>query len=179
MTQSPWISRQVKWVACWFIFATLITPPHHANAGQDLLRLELGQPIERMIGGGETQQYRITLSPGQYLGIAIAQQGSDVIVTVLDPTGRKIARIDRPNGAHGMEDVSVIAEAAGDYTIELRTASKFSAPAKYLITGTALREATEEDRRRVAGVFTVSEAEELRTSEAADSLSQADRKSVV
>ncbi len=174
MTQSPWISRQVKWVTCWLTLAIFIlTPSPHANAGQDLLRLELGRPLERMIGGGETHRYRITLSPGQYLGATIAQQGSDVIVTVLDPTGRKIARIDRPNGAYGMEDVSVIAEAAGDYTIELRTASKFSAPAKYLITGTALREATEEDRRRVAGVFTVSEAEELRTSEAADSLSQA------
>jgi CHAT domain-containing protein/Tfp pilus assembly protein PilF len=173
MTQSPWISRQVRWVTCWLIFATLITPPPHANAGQDMQRLELGRILERMIGGGETQQYRITLSPGQYLGVAIAQQGADVIVTVLDPTGRKIVRIDRPNGAYGQEDVSVIAEAAGDYTIELRTASKFSAPAKYLITGTALREATDEDRRRVAAIFTVNEAEELRTSETADSLSRA------
>ena len=174
MTQSPWISRQVKWVACWLIFAILITPPPHTNAGQDPLRLELGRPLERMIGGGETQQYRITLSPGQYLGVAIEQQGADVIVTILDPAGRKVVRVDRPNGAHGMEDVSVIAEAAGDYTIELKTASKFSAPAKYFITGTALREATEEDRRRVAAIHAVSEAEDLRTSEkTADSLSKA------
>ena len=72
-----------------------------------------------------------------------------------------------------MEGVSVIAETAGDYTIEVRSASKFSAPAKYLITEIALREATEEDRRRVAAVFAVSEAEELRAGETADSLSQA------
>ena len=57
----------------------------------------------------------------------------------------------------------MIAEAAGDYTIELRDRVQVLGPAKYLITGTAPREATEEDRRRVAGVFTVSEAEELRT----------------
>src|SRR5262245_2874712 len=137
MTQSPWISRRVMWMTCWLIFIPLIfTPPPHAKAGQDATRLELGRPLERIIGGGEIQRYIIALSPGLYLGVAIAQQGIDVIVTVLDPAGRNVVRIDRPNGAHGMEDVSVIAEAAGDYTIEVRPASKFSAPARYLITAT-------------------------------------------
>src|SRR5262245_61097796 len=123
MTQSPWISRQVKWVTCLLILATLIfTPPPQTNAGQDAPRLELGQTMERMIGGGETHQYKIALSPGQYLRVAIAQKGGDVTVTVLDPAGRKVARVDRPNGAYGPDDVSVIAEAAGDYTIDVRTA---------------------------------------------------------
>ena len=132
MTQSPWISRWVKWMTCRLIITTLIfTLPPHANAGQDALRLELGLPLERMIGGGEIQQYRIALSPGSYLRVVIMQQGIDVIVTVLDPAGRKIARIDRPNGAYGPEDVSVIAGAAGDYTIEVRAAFKFVAPARY------------------------------------------------
>jgi CHAT domain-containing protein/tetratricopeptide (TPR) repeat protein len=174
MTQSPWISRRVKWAPCWLIFILLVyTPPPHVKAGQDATRLELGRPLERMIGGGEIQRYRIALSPGLYLRVTVMQKGIDVIVTVLDPAGRKIARVDRPYGAYGPEDVSVIAEAAGDYTIELKTALKFASPAKYFITATETREAKAEDRRRIAAECAVSEAEELRGVDTADSLSQA------
>src|SRR5262245_60641093 len=174
MTQSPWISRWVKWVTCWLIFTPLVfTPPPDAKAGQDATRLELGRPLERMIGGGEIQRYRIALSPGLYLRVAVTQQGIDVIVTVLDPAGRKIARVDRPYGVYGLENVSVIAEAAGDYTIEVWAESKFVAPGKYFITATETREATEEDRRRVTAECAVSEGEEMRLSRTADTLSQA------
>src|SRR5262245_31937921 len=174
MKQSPWISRRVKWAACWLIFTPLVfTPPPNAKAGQDATRLELGRPLEQMIGGGGIQRYRIALSPGLYLRVAVTQQGIDVIVTVLDPAGRKIARVDRPYPAYGPENVSVVAEAAGDYTIEVWVASKFVTPGKYFITGTETREATAEDRRRVTAECAVSEGEELRHSETADTLSQA------
>jgi tetratricopeptide (TPR) repeat protein len=177
MTKIPhwsWISRWIKLMTCWVIFAPLtFMPPPSANAGQDAPRLELGRPMERMIGGLETHRYKISLSPGLYLRVAIAQQGIDVIVTVLDPAGRRVARIDRPNGPYGPETVSVIAEAAGDYLIEVRTALKFVVPAGYVITATEMREAIAEDRRRVAAEYAVSEAEELRFRETADTLSQA------
>ena len=176
MTQSPWISRRVEWATCWLIFISLVfTAPPYVKAGQDATRLELGRPLERMIGGGEIQRYRIALSPGLYLRVAVTQQGIDVIVTVLDPAGRKIARVDRPYGAYGPENVSVIAEAAGDYTIELRTALKFAAPAKYYITATEMREVKDEDGRRVEAERAVSEGEELRGADTADSLSPRSR----
>src|SRR5262245_62116355 len=146
MTQSPWISRWVKWMTCRLIFIPLVFTPPHAKAVQDATRLELGRPLERMIGGGEIQRYRIALSPGLYLRVVLTQQGIDVIVTVLDPAGRKIARVDRTSGAYGPENFSVIAEEAGDYTIELRTALKFAAPGRYLITAAEMREAKAEDR---------------------------------
>jgi CHAT domain-containing protein/Tfp pilus assembly protein PilF len=174
MTQSPWISRWVKWMTCRLIFTSLVlTLPPHANAGQDTTRLEPGRPLERTLGGGEIQRYRIALSPDSYLRVAVTQQGIDVIVIVMDPAGRKIARIDRPYGAYGPENVSVIAEAAGDYTIELRAAFKYVAPGKYIISAAEAREATDEDRRRVAAECAVSEGEELRVRETADTLSQA------
>src|SRR5215510_12730524 len=174
MTQSPWISRRVKWATRWLIFVFLVfTAPPYVKAGQDATRLELGRPLERMIGGGEIHRYRIELSAGLYLRVAVTQQGIDVIVTVLEPAGRKIARVDRPYGAYGPENVSVIAEAAGDYTIELRTALKFAAPARYFITATQIRAAKDEDGRRVAAERVVSEGEELRGADTADTLSQA------
>ena len=148
-------------------------PPTGANAAEDAQRLEFGRPLERMIGGLDTHRYKIALSPGIYLRIAIMQKGIDVITTVLDPAGRRVARIDRPNGPYGPETISVIADAAGDYQIEVRTALKFVAPASYVITATEMRKAIAEDGQRVAAENAVSEAEELRFRETADTLSQA------
>src|SRR5262245_36702061 len=126
MTQIPhwsWTSRWIKWMICLVVFALpALMPSQQANATQDASRLELERPVERTIGGLDTHRYRIAVSAGLYLRLAIAQQGIDVIVTVLDPAGRKVAQIDRPNGAYGPETISVIAEAAGDYMIEVRTA---------------------------------------------------------
>ncbi|HEU0173677.1 MAG TPA: CHAT domain-containing protein [Blastocatellia bacterium] len=174
MTQSPWLSRWIKWAICCFVFAPLtFMPPTGANAAEDAQRLEFGRPLERMIGGLDTHRYKIALSPGLYLRIAIMQKGIDVITTVLDPAGRRVARIDRPNGPYGPETISVIAEVAGDYQIEVRTAQKFVAPASYVITAADMRKAIAEDGRRVEAEYTVSEAEELRFRETADTLSQA------
>ena len=169
-----WISRLSKWMACCVIFATLaFTQSSSARRGQDVTRLELGQTMERMISGREIHRYQILLNPDLCLRVAITQKGIDVAVAVLDPAGRRVARIDRPHGAYGNEVVSVIAEAAGDYLIEVRPALRFAAPAPYVITATELRKATAEDRRRVAAEYAVNEGEELRDSETADSLSQA------
>jgi CHAT domain-containing protein/Tfp pilus assembly protein PilF len=182
MTQSPWISRSgnrtssqwVKWMIYCVVFSSLTFMPLPAtNAAEDALRLEMARTMERVIGGGETHQYSISLSPGLYLRVAIMQQGIDVVMTVLDPANRRVARIDRPNGAYGPETVSVIAETEGDYLIEVKTRSKYAAPAGYVITATEMREANEEDRRRVAAEKAVSAGEELRANPAADTLSQA------
>jgi CHAT domain-containing protein/Tfp pilus assembly protein PilF len=159
---------------CPAVFALLtFMPSPGADAAQDAPRLELGRPIERIIGGLDTHRFRIALNLGSYLRVAIAQKGIDVIVTVLNPAGRKVAQIDRPNGAYGPESVSVISEAAGDYMVEVRTALKLVVPAAYVITAAEIREPTADDRRRVAAEYAVSEAEELRFRETADTLTQA------
>ncbi len=166
--------KPLRWMICLLVFAPpIFVPLPDANAAQDAERLELGRPVERTIGGGEIQRYRIALSPGLYLRVAIAQQGIDVTATILDPAGRRIALIDRPNGAYGPEDFSLIAEAGGDYLIEVKTTLKFAAPARYVITATELREAVAEDRRRVEAVRACAEAEEWRGGETADALSLA------
>ncbi|HEU0184534.1 MAG TPA: CHAT domain-containing tetratricopeptide repeat protein [Blastocatellia bacterium] len=162
---------------CCVVFSTPIflplIPASGANAAQDARRLELARPVERMIGGGETHRYRIAPGPDLCLRIAVMQRGVDVIITVLDPAGHKVRRIDRPNSAYGPESVSVIAEEEGDYLIEVRTTSKYAAPGDYVITATEMRKATEADRLRAAAENAVSAAEELRAGVTADTLSQA------
>src|SRR5262245_16558804 len=174
MTQTRRFSRWVKWMTCCVISTPLtFTASPSARHEQDAPRIELGQTMERMIGGGEIHRYRISLNSGSYLRVAIAQQGIDIVVTILDPTGCKVARVDRPNGAYGLEAASVIAAATGDYRIEVGALQKFAARSSYVITATELRAATAEDSLRVAAERAVSEGEELRARESADTLSQA------
>jgi CHAT domain-containing protein/tetratricopeptide (TPR) repeat protein len=181
MTKSPWSSRPtgqwIRWMICCVVASSPtflpIIPFSGANAAQDAPRLELARPVERMIGGGETHRYRITLNSGHCLRIGVMQQGIDVIMTILDPASHKVGRIDRPNGAYGPENVSVIAAEDGDYLIEVRTASKYAAPGAYAITAAEMRKATDADWLRVAAENAVSAAEEFRAGATADTLSQA------
>ncbi|MGH9768124.1 MAG: class I SAM-dependent methyltransferase, partial [Blastocatellia bacterium] len=127
MTQTRQLSRWIKWMTCCVIVAPLtFTPLSRARCGhdhdEDAPRLELGLAVERTMGGGETHRFRIALDPGLHLRVTTMQQGIDLIVTILDPAGRGIARIDRPNDAYGPETASVIAEVAGDYLIEVKAA---------------------------------------------------------
>jgi hypothetical protein len=79
----------------WVIFAVVAWPPtgsspvqasagdrgaiQSADEGQSL---EPGAPIERELTGGQSHFYRISLTPGQYLQIAVSQRGIDVLVAL-------------------------------------------------------------------------------------------------
>ena len=44
--------------------------------------VELGEPIERQMHGGEAHDYRLDLAAGQYVHVVVDQLGIDVIVSV-------------------------------------------------------------------------------------------------
>src|SRR5262245_22035602 len=46
-----------------------------AQRAQDSDSLEPGKPIEREISGGQSHSYKITMTPGQYLHVVVAQRG--------------------------------------------------------------------------------------------------------
>ena len=62
----------------------------------------------------------------------------------------------------GVETVSAIAEAAGEYRIEVRSADKTAKAGRYEIKIEELRESTAEDRFHVAAESAFREAEKLR-----------------
>jgi CHAT domain-containing protein len=114
----------------------------------DVPALEAGKTIRRAIQGGETHLFRITVASGQYLRAVIEQQGIDVAVALLGPDGARQVEIDGPSGKKGYEPISVVAEASGEYRIEVR-APKVP-PGHYEIRVEALRTPTEADLARVA-----------------------------
>src|SRR5262249_27620503 len=115
-------------------------------AQQDILRLELGQPIERELAGGQSHSYQITLTEGQYLHVVVEQRGVDVVVTLVRPDGKKLIEVDSPNGTQGPESLQWIVEAAGTYWLEVRSLENNAKPGRYEAKIVELRTATSRDR---------------------------------
>lgn len=117
-----------------------------------------GQPIEREIAGGETHTYRFTLAAGQFLRVVIDQRGVNLLITLVAPDGKKIADLDSPVGAQGPEPVSLIAETAGLYRLELRTWQAQAPRGRYAAKIEELRTATPSDKARVVAERAFAEA---------------------
>src|SRR5262249_7404123 len=95
-----------------------------APGAQESISLRLGTPVERELSGGQLHSYKIMTLSGQYLHIVVEQRGIDVSVTLFTPDGRKICEVDGEQATVGAETISAVAEAAGAYKIEARSAEK-------------------------------------------------------
>jgi CHAT domain-containing protein/tetratricopeptide (TPR) repeat protein len=142
-------------------------------SAQESISLEPGKPVERELSGGQSHFYKITMTSGQYLRITVSQRGIDALVALFTPDGKKIIEADSEHIFEGSETMSAIAEAAGAYLIEARSAEKTAKTGRYEIKVEELRAATAEDKYRVAGEAAFREAERLK-----DGTLEARRKSV-
>jgi CHAT domain-containing protein/Tfp pilus assembly protein PilF len=129
--------------------------------------------IERELASGDVHAYHITLASEQYLRVIVNQRGVDVVVTVFAPDGRQIAEVDSPIGTQGPESISVIAEDSGDYRLEVRAFDKQAAPGRYEVHIEEQREATPQDRSRLAAERASATALQLRRQGGAESLRRA------
>src|SRR6266511_3393455 len=129
---------------------------------QESVSLEPGKPIERELSGGQSHFYKITMTSGQYLHMVVGQRGIDVAVALSTPDGKKVIEVNSDPSIEGLETVSTIAEAPGAYLIEVRPPEKTAKTGRYEIKVEELREATDEDKDRVAGESILREAEGLR-----------------
>jgi len=122
-----------------------------AHIPQESISLELGKPIERELSGGLSHFYKITMASGQFLRMAVKQQGIDVAIALLTPDGKKISEANSDHLTEGSETMSAISESAGAYLIEVRSPEKTAKPGRYEIKVEELRAASGEDKHRVAG----------------------------
>src|SRR5262245_26773718 len=132
-----------------------------ASSSQESISLEPGKPVERELSGGQSHFYKITMTSGQYLRITASQRGIDALVALFTPDDKKIGEVDSEHATVGAETISGIAEAAGEYRIEVRSAEKTAKTGRYEIKIDELREATVEDKYRVAAGALYREAELL------------------
>lgn len=149
--------------------------PHDTLAPSQAVEPETLAPRQvhrREIGGSEVHQYTFELGEHQFAGFSVTQQGSDVVITIIDAKGAR-TRVDRPNGARGREAVSYIAPRGGTYRLEVRTLEATAPRGYYEITLNEPRPATARDESRLAAERAVSEGEVLRARKTAPSLQQA------
>jgi CHAT domain-containing protein len=124
--------------------------------------LEPGKPIERQLSGGQSHFYKIIMISGQYLRITVSQRGIDALVALFTPDDKKIGEVDGEQSTEGSETISVVAEAAGAHRIEVRSVEKTAKTGRYEIKVEEWREATAEDKYRVAADSIYREAEKLK-----------------
>jgi CHAT domain-containing protein/tetratricopeptide (TPR) repeat protein len=132
-----------------------------AQSAEDGQSLEPGKPIERELTGGQSHFYRIGLTSGQYLQIAVNQRGIDVLVTLYAPDGKKIGEVNSAPVTVASETMSVIGEMAGIYRIEVRSSKKAAKTGRYEIKIEAQRGATSQDKYRVAAEVIYREAKQI------------------
>ena len=162
--------HSIAWSSLMTNLLWVVAPPAHASASerggapsaQGSISLEPGKPVERELSGGQSHSYKIALVSGQYLHIEVEQRGIDVAVALLTPGDKQIGDVDVERGAAGTETILAIAETAGAYRIEARSPEKAAKTGRYEIRIKELREATAEDKHRVAADSVFRETEKLK-----------------
>jgi tetratricopeptide (TPR) repeat protein len=152
-------------------------PTNNLQGAGDARPLEAGKPIEREMAGGQKHYYKISLEAGQYLHLVVDQRGIDVVVTLFDPTGKKLIEVDSPVGAYRPERMLIIVETSGSYRLEARPAQNDANPGRYDIKIAELRYAAAQDQTRVMAERAYSEGTLLGRQGTAESLKQAIEKS--
>ena len=131
-------------------------------------QLEPGKSVERELAVGEIHSYRVILTAGQFLRVVVSTKEDGTFVTLLGPDGKQVIEIFSHNSKQGMM-IRAVAEAAGDYRLQLRPRNERTPAGKYAVKIEELRVATLQDRKQFAAdlAFTVArQLEEKGTEEA-------------
>ena len=83
--------------------------------------LRPGGPVERPLAPDETRRFTLPLQAGDFVEITVEQLGIDAIVALTGPDGAAIDEVDDTSELDGPERVRVIAGAAGDYALAVRS----------------------------------------------------------
>lgn len=127
-----------------------------------------GKPSERELAGGASHSYSIALETGQYLQVMVDQRGIDVILTLVAPDGKKIIEVDSPLGTSVPEVLFVIAEASGNYRLDVRSADNNAPPGRYLAGIEKLGAPNADDLTKAQAQLRFAQAETLRAQGTAD-----------
>jgi|SRR5436190_4030052 len=115
-------------------------------AQQAVTLLEPGKAVEREISGKEAHKYRIALKPGEYAGVVVEQRGIDVVVYIVDASGKVIGDFDSESRIEGEERAGLVAEPGADYSLSVRAKYSRAPAGHYTIRLAEVRPATEQDR---------------------------------
>jgi len=113
---------------------------------QDAPLLEPHSAVERRIDRHDVHRYSIVLSADEHARVIVEQRGIDVIAEVRGLDGQAVAEFQEEIRNNGQEEIDLVADGAGIYTIAIRAAPGIVVPASYAITMVDCRSATASDR---------------------------------
>ncbi len=113
-------------------------------------RLTPGRPVERELAGGQSHSYQLAIAAGQFIRLVVDQRGIDVVVRLFGSDNKQLLEVDSPNGSRGPEPVLFVAEASGDYRLDVRSLETGAAPGRYEARIEELRPATSQDQSGMA-----------------------------
>jgi tetratricopeptide (TPR) repeat protein len=132
------------------------------GVAQEVQSLEPGSLIQRELAGGEVHYYVIRLPVGRYIHLAVTQLGIDVVMTLISTDGRDTLNVDYANGTRGQEEVSLAAEQASEYQLQISPKDKSAAPGQYRVAIVEERAGIATDGDRIAAERDFAAGESLR-----------------
>src|SRR6185295_1968893 len=112
--------------ALWLLFGLLAAVLCCAEGPSPSAATSAPRPIEREIHGGETHVYPFELQAGQFLRVAVEENGVELALRLLDPAGALVIGADFPGTnapgteyADDVEDLAAVAATPGSYRLEV------------------------------------------------------------
>ncbi|MGB7922033.1 MAG: CHAT domain-containing protein [Pyrinomonadaceae bacterium] len=115
----------------------------------DLRQLEPNQTLEAEMRGTETHRYKINLRKNEFFQIRVEQKGIDVLLSLVDPKGNELARMDSTNGDKGFEVLSFVSDSQSSLILVVRSFEEKAEKGIYTIRREASRSANAIDKKRV------------------------------
>lgn len=134
--------------------------------------LEPEKVIEQTIAAGESHSYSMTLAAGMYGSIELNQKGLNQVLTIFAADGQKLRTADLSSVGFA-EEISLVAQDASTYRLEVKAAGKPSRTGSYTLKLTHIHPATAEDRARVQGQTLAEEGMQILTKQSPTSKKQA------
>lgn len=113
------------------------------------------KPIEDGLKGGESLEYRVRLENGHFFSSTITQKGIDVVLTLLDPDGKEVLKVNSPTGKNGLEYVWHVAEKSGEFTLRVTSPEPKAEAGAFTIQVNELRPADQDDRNFTTASYIV------------------------
>jgi CHAT domain-containing protein len=111
-----------------------------------------GKSIARELAAGEVHDHSIQLTTGQFVSLVVEQHGIDVLVTLYDPDGKRIAGGDSLSyfKVAAPVPVTIVTNAGGNYRLEIRSLKVNVSAGSYEVEVAELRAATQQDILRAS-----------------------------
>jgi len=134
--------------------------------------LEPEKVIEQTLAAGEAHSYSMTLAAGMYGSVELNQKDVNLTLTIFAVDGQQLRTADLASVGFA-EEISLVADEATTYRIEVKAAAKPARTGSYTLKLTQIHPITVEDRARVQGQTLVEEGMEFLIKQTATSKSQA------